>query len=64
MKIKLSKTAVRQYIRILQELENADLSSDSIELALCVYNSETTPPNNLESRAEEQMRCLRTQMVR
>jgi len=30
---------------------------------LCVYNSETTPPNNLESRAEEKMRCLRTQMV-
>jgi len=31
--------------------------------ALCVYNSETTLPNNLESRAEEQTRCLRTQMV-
>jgi hypothetical protein len=33
------------------------------EESLCVYNSETTPPNNLESMAEEQTRCLRTQMV-
>jgi YD repeat-containing protein len=32
-------------------------------LPLCVYNSETTPPNNLECRAEEKKRCLRTQMV-
>ena len=31
--------------------------------ALCVYNSETTPPNNLECKAEEKMRCLRIQMV-
>jgi len=30
---------------------------------LCVYNSETTPPNNLECRAEEKMRCPRIQMV-
>jgi hypothetical protein len=32
-------------------------------ISLCVYNSETTPPNNLESRAEEKMTCLRIQMV-
>jgi hypothetical protein len=30
---------------------------------LCVYNSKTTPPNNLECRAEEKMRCPRIQMV-
>jgi hypothetical protein len=30
---------------------------------LCVYNSETTPPNNLECKAEEKMRCPRIQMV-
>jgi hypothetical protein len=34
-----------------------------VETALCVYNSETTPPNNLESRAEENMVCSRIQMV-
>jgi hypothetical protein len=31
---------------------------------LCVYNSETTPSNNLECKAEEKMACLRIQMVR
>jgi WD40 repeat protein len=35
----------------------------SPDTTLCVYNSETTPPNNLESRAEEQTRCQRTQTV-
>jgi hypothetical protein len=30
---------------------------------LCVYNSETTPPNNLECKAEEKMVCLRIQIV-
>ena len=39
-------------------------STKNLELRLlCVYNSETTPPNNLECRAEEKMRCLRIQMV-
>jgi len=28
---------------------------DEEALPLCVYNSETTPPNNLESRAEEKI---------
>ena len=32
-------------------------------VTLCVYNRETTPPNNLESRVEEQKRCQRTQVV-
>jgi hypothetical protein len=31
--------------------------------SLCVYNGETTPPNNLECKAEENMVCLRIQMV-
>jgi hypothetical protein len=34
-----------------------------IAVPLCVYNSETTPRDNLESKAEEKMRCLRIQMV-
>jgi ubiquinone/menaquinone biosynthesis C-methylase UbiE len=34
-----------------------------VDRTLCVYNSETTSPNNLECRAEEKMRCLRIQMV-
>jgi hypothetical protein len=38
MKIRLSKSAVRQYIRILQELENADLSSNSVELDLTIFS--------------------------
>jgi len=33
------------------------------DITLCVYNSETTPPNNLECKAEEKMICLRIQMV-
>lgn len=36
---------------------------NQIEISLCVYNSETTPRNNLECKAEEKMRCLRIQMV-
>ena len=31
---------------------------------LCDYNGETTPPYNLECKAEEKMACQKTQMVR
>jgi HEAT repeat protein len=34
------------------------------EVALCDYNGETTPSNNLEYMAEEKKACLRIQMVR
>jgi hypothetical protein len=33
------------------------------EVTLCVYNSKTTPPNNLECKAEEKMACPRIQML-
>lgn len=38
MKIRLSKTAVRQYIQILQELENTASASDSIELDFAILS--------------------------
>jgi hypothetical protein len=40
-----------------------DLVKKKSGVSLCVYNSKTTPPNNLECRAEEKMRCPRIQMV-
>ena len=48
---------------LLQALVDEVYPSLGLGIPLCVYNSETTPPNNLECRAEEKMRCLRTQMV-
>jgi hypothetical protein len=42
---------------------NPDNGEIQAVLSLCVYNSETTPPNNLECRAEENMVCSRIQMV-
>jgi hypothetical protein len=42
---------------------SAFILNTQVPPALCVYNSETTPPDNLECRAEEKMTCLRIQMV-
>jgi WD40 repeat protein len=42
---------------------NLLISASHDGTTLCDYNSETTPRNNLECKAEEKMRCLRIQMV-
>ena len=38
------------------ERDQANIKA-SLDDSLCVYNSETTPPYNLECRAEEKMVC-------
>jgi transposase len=55
---------------VREELPQAQIVVDRFHVtrhyhqALCDYNGETTPSNNLEYMAEEKMACLRIQMVR
>jgi hypothetical protein len=56
-----SREDVRRYSIFVLGIIGSDASC--AVPSLCVYNSKTTPPNNLECRAEEKMRCPRIQMV-
>jgi hypothetical protein len=57
-----SDDEITQWMRYLKEIQVCD-SRIAEQASICVYNSETTPPNNLECRAEENMVCSRIQMV-
>ena len=67
LSIKLANELLDEFEQGIWFVQFAPLADETLlshaVASLCVYNSETTPPDNLECRAEEKMRCLRVQLV-